>query len=354
MRICHFTSAHTSKDLRIFNKECSSLADSGYDTYLVAQGESREENGVHIVGVGEMPSGRKGRMTGFAKKVFLKAKELDCDVYHFHDPELLVYALKLKKRGKKVIFDSHEDVPGQILDKKWIPGPFRTLISKLYKAYETHVVKRIDAVVAATPHIAELFNNRAKTVSTVNNYPKLEDVVFHENSFLDREPIVCYVGGINEIRGEQTMKQAMKSVDGTLLIASNRDKEIDGNVQYIGLLNRQGVNDLYGKSIVGLCLFKPIENHYYSQPTKMYEYMAAGIPFVCSDFPGWRKLAEDSEGGICVDPDDITAIADAVNSLLSNKKKAQDMGRKGHDYVINNCTWKNEEKALLELYSKLS
>ena len=345
MKICHFTSAHESDDVRIFIKECSSLANNGYETYLVAQGESREENGVHVIGVGDMPGGKKNRMTKFAKAVFLKAEELDCGIYHFHDPELLPYALKIKKAGKKVIFDSHEDVPGQILDKKWIPSPLRRVISKLYKAYETHVVKQIDSVVAATPHIAEKFVGRAKAVSTVNNYPKLEDIVFHNAPFAEREPIVCYAGGINEDRGEQ--------IDARLIIAGEHIKETDGNVEYVGILNRQEVNALYGRSIAGLCILKPIENYYYSQPIKMYEYMAAGIPFVCSDFPGWRRVAEDSQSGICVDPNDNTAIVDAVNYLLSHKSKAQEMGRKGHDYVIKNCIWKNEEKSLLDLYSTL-
>lgn len=354
MRVCHFSSAHSSSDTRIFIKECSSLAANGYDTYLVVQGDSREENGVHVIGVGEMPSGRRGRMIGFSKKVFLKARELDCDVYHFHDPELLRFALRLKKAGKKVIFDSHEDVPEQIMSKMWIPAPLRKLISNLYKSYETHIVKRIDAVVAATPYIAEKFAGRAKEVATVNNYPKLEDIVFHETPFVDRGSIVCYAGGINENRGEQIMKSAMKSVDGTLIIAGDHIKETDGNVEYVGVLDRRGVNDLYGKSVVGLCILKPIENYYYSQPIKMYEYMAAGIPFVCSDFPGWRKVAGDSQSGICVDPSDNTAIVNAVNSLLTNRRKAQEMGRNGHNYVVENCTWNNEEKVLLDLYSVLS
>ncbi|MBQ3331698.1 MAG: glycosyltransferase [Ruminococcus sp.] len=330
------------------------MAANGYDTYLVARGESREENGVHVVGAGEMPKGRKGRMTKFAKVVFLKAKELDCDVYHFHDPELLRYAIKLKKAGKTVIFDSHEDVPGHITAKKWIPAPFRNPVSKLYQAYETHVVKRIDAVVAATPHIADKFKNRAKAVATVNNFPKLEDIVFHETPFTEREPIVCYVGGLSEDRGEQSILGAMKYVDGTLLIATDQVRETDDNVKIIGYQDRQGVNELYGKSIVGLTLGKPSENNYYSQPTKIYEYMAAGIPFVLSDYPIWRKAAEDSGCGIPVEQSDVKAIADAINYLLTHRSEAQEMGRKGHDYVVEHCNWKSEEKALLDLYAALT
>ena len=226
LKICHFTSVHSNSDIRIFVKECSTLAQAGYVVYLVAQGESRIENGVHVIGLGKIPQGRKRRMRDFAKAIYEKAKSLDCDIYHFHDPELLPYGVKLKKMGKKVIFDSHEDVPAQILDKDWIPYPLRKIVSVIYKTYETYAVGKFDAVVAATPHIGEMFKGRAQRVVVVNNYPKLDDIQFHDTPFTERERIVCYAGGIDELRGEKVMVEAMKGVEGTLIIAGDHKEEI--------------------------------------------------------------------------------------------------------------------------------
>ena len=86
IRVCHMTSVHPAEDVRIFQKECVSLAKAGYDVYLVERGESCEKNGVHIVGVGEIPAGRLKRMTEGAKKVYEAAKAVDADIYHLHDP----------------------------------------------------------------------------------------------------------------------------------------------------------------------------------------------------------------------------------------------------------------------------
>ena len=134
MKVCHFTSAHDTTDVRIFLKECCSLQKAGHDVYLAGRGESREASGIHVIGCGE-PKGRMDRFLFFSKKVYQKALELDCDIYHFHDPDLLRYIKKLKKKGKYVIFDNHEDVPAQILDKTWRPGIFRSLVAKVYKKY---------------------------------------------------------------------------------------------------------------------------------------------------------------------------------------------------------------------------
>ena len=144
IKVCHMTSAHEEEDIRIFRKECVSLAEAGYDVYLVERGESYEKNGVHIVGVGEIPAGRLKRMTQGAKKVYAAAKALDADIYHFHDPELLPYGLKLKKAGKKVIFDSHEMYTAQIREKPYLPIWCAKCIAAVYDRYEQHVLRRID------------------------------------------------------------------------------------------------------------------------------------------------------------------------------------------------------------------
>ena len=106
-KVCHITSAHNSNDIRVFVKECASLAENGFETYLVAEGENKEINNVKILGIGKKPTNRFVRMVFFARKAYRIAKETNCDIYHIHDPELLPYGLKLLKAGKKVIFDSH-------------------------------------------------------------------------------------------------------------------------------------------------------------------------------------------------------------------------------------------------------
>lgn len=359
MKVCHITTAHNNHDIRIFHKESVSLVKAGYDTYHIAQGQSREDSGVHVIGLGDTPNRRMVRMTTFAKRAYENAVILDCDIYHLHDPELLPYGLKLKKAGKKVVFDSHEDVPAQIIDKEWIPTLLRKLISRLYRAYETHVVKQLDAVVTATPHIAKQFENRAKRVVVVNNYPKLDDIEFHDTPFTEREAIACYAGGISAIRGEQVMLKAMEGVDGKLIMAgehyeTNGNKNLVArNIVYLGLCSRDEVNKLYGRSRIGLVLYQPAANHYEAQPIKMFEYMAAGLPVVVSNFTHWKEIVEESQCGICVDPTDAVEVRGAVEKLIYEPVFGQEMGLRARKAVEKKMNWTVEEKKLLDLYSAL-
>lgn len=355
MKVCHFTSAHETTDTRIYIKECCSLQKAGHEVFLVGRGESTERSNVHIVGCGE-PKGRMERFLFFSKKVYRKALELDCEVYHFHDPDLLRYAGKLKKKGKRVIFDSHEDVPAQIMNKTWIPRIFREFVAKAYRKYETCMVKKADAVVAATPYIAEKFQGRAKRIEVLNNYPRLDDILFHSEPFEKREALVCYVGGVSEARGERIMLEAMKRVDGKLIIAGKHEKqkiEDGGIVEYIGQIDRKAVNQVYGQAVAGLVVLKSCKNYVNSQPIKMYEYMAAGLPVICSDFPEWRGLMEETRAGIYVNPEDPDAVAEAVNYLLAHRKEGQEMGRRGRQAVEQRFSWAAEEKKLLALYQGL-
>lgn len=226
MNICHITSVHNRYDDRIFIKECRSLSEAGEKVNLIVHDKKKDEqvDGITIYSTGEEYTSRLKRVLIGNRKILKKLQQIPADICHLHDPELLLLAKKLKRMGKKVIFDSHEDVPAQILDKEWLPSFIRKIVSKVYKMYESYVVKQLDAVIGATPHIAKQFIGRTHKVVIINNYPKLDDIVFQDTPFELRESIICYAGGINEQRGERIMVEAVKDLDAVLILAGEHEK----------------------------------------------------------------------------------------------------------------------------------
>lgn len=364
VKVCHMTSAHDSDDVRIFKKECVSLAKAGYDVYLVAQGESREESGVHVVGLGEYaPESRMKRMTRFARKIYERALELDADIYHFHDPELLSYGLKLKKKGKTVIFDSHEDTLDMLLDKQFIPAPVRPAAAKVYKAHVANICKKLDAVITVTPHIIDKFKCINPNTVMVSNFPALrEQREFEKFSKFT----LCFTGGIDAQWSHDVIINAIKGFDAEYILCGSGAPEFLeylktlpdwDKIDYRGRVPFEQSIEIQNRSHAGMALLKPSRNTGFKTGTigntKLFEYMMAGIPVICTDFKLWQEIIDKYHCGICVNPEDSTAVSEAVKYIRDNPERAAEMGRNGRKAVEEEFNWLSQERNLLDLYKTL-
>ena len=364
IKICHFTSAHPADDVRIFHKECASLAAVGFQVFLVAANATEAiVKDVHIVSTEISASGRFSRMLKTSRAVYKKALSLDADIYHFHDPELLPYGLKLKRKGKQVIYDAHEDVPRQISGKEWIPKVIRGIIAFTFEKYENYVTKRLSAVVTSTPVIRNRFVQVNPETVAICNYPLLGEIT-KPAEWSERKNEICYVGGITVIRGIRELTASLTYLEGVRLNMAGAYEteqlkaEIKASPNYdrindYGYIDRPGIVSILNRSRVGIVTLHPQSNYLESLPIKLFEYMLAGIPVVASDFPLWQSIIADSKCGLCVDPLDPKAIASAVQQILADDEAARKMGENGRLSVLEKYNWGIEEQELLKLYRKL-
>ena len=364
-KVCHMTSTHPAEDVRIFEKECVSLAKAGYDVTLVQQGESYEKDGVHIIGFGAVESSRLKRMLFTARHAYKKALEVNADVYHLHDPELLPYGLKLKRKGKAVIFDSHEDVPSDILDKYWIPGPLRKLVSQVYARYEAFCLSRLDGVVGVTPTLCRRLEGCSRRCAMVTNYPILEDDL-PLPSFRNRK--VVFSGLLSEIWNIHILLDAAERIrDVTVELRARQGtgayeaalRKHPGweKVNFPGRVSHMEVLWLFSECSCGAALlkkgFQGLGDTGTLGNTKLFEYMMVGLPFICTDFILWKEIVDRWQCGICVDPENVEEVASALRYLLDHPEEARRMGENGRRAVKEEFNWGVEEKKLFALYEEI-
>ncbi len=365
IKAAHLTSVHPRNDTRIFIKQCRSLAAHGYDVTLVVADDKGDEqlDGVKIVDVGMLP-GRLNRMLKTTQRVFKMAISLDADIYHLHDPELVPIGMKLKRLGKKVIFDSHEDVPKQMLGKPYLGTTSLRVLSGAVALYERYTCPKFDGIIAATPYIRDKFLEINPRTLDINNFPVLGELD-STISWEKKQAEVCYIGSIGAIRGIREIVRACEFLPmpvrlnlGGRFSTPAIEAEVKSypgwsKVNELGFLDRGGVRDVLTRSVAGLVTLHPAINYLDALPVKMFEYMVAGIPVIASDFPLWREIIEGNDCGLCVDPFDPKAIAGAIEHLVKNPDRARLMGENGRQAVLDKFNWLAEEKKLNKFYAAL-
>jgi glycosyltransferase involved in cell wall biosynthesis len=377
-RVVHMTSVHRPEDPRILLKEAHSLAAAGYRVTIVATevpgrtdplgvkfvGVTTPEGAVYLTDPERGLGARLGRVVTTTMMVWRLAAQLRADLYHIHDPELLPFAITLKAiPGTRIIYDAHEDVPKQILDKRYIPALIRRPVAVLVDGLERIAVAAIDGVVAATPAIARRYPSQKTSV--VQNFPLVAELIAPDPTpYHSRPYIVSYVGGLTVERGMRELVAASRllpageepaiAVAGQLKPVSLEDDiRAEENMTLLGWLSRKGVAALLGRSRAGLVVFHPTANYIEAYPIKLFEYMSAGLPVIASDFPLWRRIVGDVGAGLLVDPTDPTAIADAIEWIFVHEDEAEEMGRRGRTAVEERYNWTVESRKLLALYARL-
>lgn len=367
-KIAHLSSVHPPFDVRIFHKECKSLARAGYDVVLIASHTGDEVvEGIRLRAI-ERPSGRLSRMLKSTWAVWREAVLADADLYHFHDPELIPVGLLLRLKGKRVVYDVHENVPADIAFKPYLPPFVRLPLARLVGVFEQASSRYFTAIVPATAGIARRFQSFSRPTIVVSNYPSLHEFEpAADRPWMARSACVAYVGLLSENRCIRKIVQAMGLLAGdlnvTLKLAGNFSppdylhelKQERGwrRTEILGNINRKQVQCLLADARVGLCVYEPDPNYVDSSPVKLFEYMYAGLPVIASDFPGFRAIIDKFRCGILVNPVEPRGIVRAIEFVFNHPAEAEEMGKRGMKAASTEFNWASEEKKLLSLYEDL-
>src|SRR5690625_1272294 len=368
IRVAHLTTVHHPYDPRIYYKQCLSLHYAGYDVTLIAQRAEHQKDD-ESKPIKHIPiktySSRWKRMIFGTFDVYKKAKNLNANIYVFHDPELLLVGALLKKKNNIVIYDVHEDYVTSILQKAYIPKWIRKWIAKGYTFLEKMLTNNMELSLAEKYYI-DIY----KRGTCILNYPLLNEKILQYDR---KEPIVnkvLYTGNVTVDRGAlihaklpkinpEVSVQFVGKCSSTL--AEKRYQaagDHQSNIHIKGIdqfVVKDEIDSMYVSKnwLAGIALFPPTEHYMKKELTKFFEYMNAGLPIICSDFPIWKQFVEKYECGIAVDPSNEKEIKIALETLQNDPALAIQMGQNGKKAVQEELNWEVEERKLLQWYNQL-
>lgn len=365
--IVHFTTVHPRDDSRIRSKEIATLARTFGDVRLYVQDglgdEMDADLGYRIVDTGPRQR-RIPRMVSGAWRMIRAVARARPDVAHFHDPELLPWAILLRLRGIKVVYDVHEDMPQQVKHNPGLPWVAQRLLPPFVAFAEWAGARLINGLVAPTTTITDRFPT--KKTALVRNFPMMEELHTPDPSPMCERPLAfAYVGYISEIRNIYGMMEAVARLphpEARLrLVGSFAVEEVErrarampewSSVAFDGWASRRQVARVMAEVRAGLVVLKPVAHEMLTLPIKLFEYMAAGLPVIASDFPVWRDIVEGAGCGMLVDPLDVGAIADAMQWIIDHPDEAQAMGARGRRAVEERFNWAREATTLTDFYQQ--
>ena len=328
---------------------------------LAAPGNDPKINGLYFLGLGERPNNRFKRLVFSQYKALFALRKINADIWHIHDPELLLFASILLLFRKKVIWDSHEDYFKQFeLNSEYrlyIPKIIRSfaslLIIKLLKYVDLHAT----GIIGATEIIQSRYSNKNSVV--VGNEARVEDFINLNPNFENMK--VLFVGSMSDTHCFSEVVKAISRIQNlSLIVAGQEDEnllnwstEILGNrITHFGWANRSKIYELISMSTIGIVTYQNLPTYNESRPTKMFEFLMSGLPIVASPIMPNVQILQASSGGIVSGGYNSKDFEKSLMQVISSKEIWTSMSVNGRKWAQENASWAPSERNLINLYKK--
>jgi len=369
-KICFVSSSFPRWDPRIFLRQAKSLVLFGFNvTYIVCDGKQDEnKEGVMVLNSEFFPKNRFQRFFSGKNLLYKKAISVNADIYQISEPELISLGLKLKRLGKKVIFDMREDYPHLMLSKEYLPKFSRKCISFALSKYLNSSLQKFDLLISVTPQLVNLLKRINPETILVASFP-----IVRENSqitledYENRENTLCYIGTVYRISRQEVLFRTLEEIKNIQYIIAGR-METDyykselqslpywGKVKFTDGISRDEILELYEKVTIGNSL-RDFSGTGYEEGSlgvlKIFEYMEASLPIICSDVKLWKEIVDKYKCGIYVNPNNEEEIKNAIHYLIDNKKEAFEMGQNARKAITEEFNWGTQEVKYIKVINSL-
>lgn len=366
LAVVHLTTVHSSNDVRILERECRSLAATGrYSVTLAAHGSTPQVPGVRHLRLPQPPANRFARMAMSQVTGLWAALKARADIWHIHDPELLLIAILLRRLGRTVIWDAHEDYFGQFDlhsrdAKTWVPSWARSCVNAGMPRLLRLADNTMSAVIAATSTVAGKYSN--DKVVVVGNEARIEDFLDCKPRFQNRQ--ILFNGIVGSSHCFEEVVQAVLRIEGITLAVAGRRPEaslwarsraaLGSRLVHLGWLDRMQLASAMEKSVLGLVTYSDTEAYATADSTKLFEFAAAGLPVVCTPNAVISSRVGQSGIGTLAAGFDAESIHRALCESLSDEDAWRARAGNARAWAAERGDWRSSEARLVQLYDDLA
>jgi glycosyltransferase involved in cell wall biosynthesis len=371
-RVLHLSVVHKPDDPRIYERECRTLAEVGYQVMYMAPGASpgRDDSGVILAALPE-----RGRSTRFlsSREIVRALRALRPDVLHVHDPELLTLFPAVRSLVPRLVYDMHEYVPEAVAGKPYIPSRIRPVASHTTAVAQRRLAALGSGVVVVTDDQLAALGGTPELRLVLPNYPRVERFEAAEpvrDLAADPRLKLIYVGSLSRARGCTMMLDVMEQLapdEAVLYLGGTfNDPALElevgerlalGLADRVKLLGRVPPPELPRYLAAADVVWVPSQpDRQYSHPTiptKLLEGMTMGLAALVSDMPGRGELVSGEACGLAVPPGVDGHLA-GVRRLLADRSRLPEMGARGRSAVERRYSWEAVQGDLVDFYDRLT
>lgn len=335
-RVCVLSVGRSSFSHFLYAKEAASLVRAGHDVVIIAPCLEHEDPndphinylGVQVIQLMRMGWGARRQKLATLPRLFTQAYRQRCETYQAMEPQsLLVGALVKVLTRRRLVYDSREHYPLALAVNTGV-GPLATrILYGFFWLFEAALIFLfVDHVFAVDQGCLERFRRFRRPTSLLTNYPMrdfaLQSEVGHDDSTATPDSFHFLFTGYTRRRiavletitavaimqdsGVQAHATFLGMVDDRSFLEQchelAEDLGVGHAVELVGRVSHGDVARYLQSADCGSLLYLPTPyTEYVTHPVKLFEYMAYGLPVVCSDLPNMGRLVRGEECGLVVD-----------------------------------------------------
>ncbi len=293
------------------------------------------------------------------------------DLLHFHDIDLLPMMM-LARFIRPVVYDVHENYPDEMLVRYWVPDLLRKPLYWLVRSGQYLASLVIRNIVLVVPAQERDFPKRFVRKTIVRNYGSTALLEQVSGDYPSRARRVAFIGSQYPENGTFLVLEIATCLKASgvevEILCSDRFSSKALRAEFLRRVQALGIErhitlvpnvpapeimDILNQARIGLLVNLRVPKQEKALPTRLFEYMAAGLPVVASDLPLIVHYVSDANCGLLAKPEDPQSFTSAIARLLDDEKMAMNMGRRGQHAFIDRFSWESQIPGLLSFYDKI-